>query len=281
MSALITLILFCMESLMKPRVIVDYQDDIAIVSFNRGAKYNALDMAMFDAITQTVTDLKTNKSIRAVILKGEGKGFCAGLDMVSVLKNPLNVNTLLKKEQGELSNLAQDVGYLWRSLPVPVIAVTHGSCFGGGMQIALGADFRYSTRDCRFSIMEAKWGLIPDMSLSVTLRELTRIDIAKELVMTGRIFEAPQALEYGLITKVCDDPFDDALNFAKELTKRSPDAIMYGKKLLNETWVTDDKTALDLESAYQKKILGRWNHLVASSRNFFKNPLGFKKRQDS
>lgn len=264
---------------MESRVLVEYQDDIAIVSLNRGEKYNALDMAMFDGITGTVAKLKENKSIRAVILKGNGKGFCAGLDMVSVLKNPLNAHTLLKKEAHEVSNLAQDVGYLWRSLPVPVIAVTHGSCFGGGMQIALGADFRYSTTDCRFSIMEAKWGLIPDMSLSVTLRELTRIDIAKELVMTGRIFSAEQALDYGLITKISEAPLEDALEFAKQLSVRSPDAVMYGKKLLNETWVTDDKSALDLESAYQKKLLGRWNHLVASSRNFFKSPLGFKERQ--
>ncbi|MGB0834434.1 MAG: crotonase/enoyl-CoA hydratase family protein [Psychrobium sp.] len=265
---------------MEPRVVIDYQDGIAIVSLNRGEKYNALDMAMFDGITSAVAELKENKSIRAVILKGNGKGFCAGLDMVSVLKNPLNAHTLLKKEDGEASNLAQDVGYLWRGLPVPVIAVTHGSCFGGGMQIALGADFRYSTADCRFSIMEAKWGLIPDMSLSVTLRELTRIDIAKDLVMTGRIFEASQALEYGLITKICDDPLADALEFAKQLSTRSPDAVMYGKKLLNETWVSDDKSALGTETAYQKKLLGRWNHLVATSRNFFKSPLGFKKRQD-
>lgn len=264
---------------MESRVLVEYQDDIAIVSLNRSEKYNALDMAMFDGITGTVAKLKENKSIRAVILKGNGKGFCAGLDMVSVLKNPLNAHTLLKKEAHEVSNLAQDVGYLWRSLPVPVIAVTHGSCFGGGMQIALGADFRYSTTDCRFSIMEAKWGLIPDMSLSVTLRELTRIDIAKELVMTGRIFSAEQALDYGLITKISEAPLEDALEFAKQLSVRSPDAVMYGKKLLNETWVTDDKSALDLESAYQKKLLGRWNHLVASSRNFFKSPLGFKERQ--
>jgi len=265
---------------MKPRVIVDYQDNIAIVSLNHSEKYNALDMPMFHAIVEMVDTLKSNKDIRAVILQGKGKGFCSGLDMVSVLKNPLNVKDLLKKDHDEVSNLAQDVGYLWRSLPVPVIAVTHGSCYGGGMQIALGADFRYSTSDCRFSIMEAKWGLIPDMSLSVTLRELTRIDIAKDLVMTGRIFDADQALEYGLITKISEDPLSDALAFAKSLMVRSPDAVMFGKKLLNETWVTDDKSALDLESNFQKRIIGRWNHLVASSRNFFNSPLTYKKRKD-
>ena len=261
---------------MDQRVIIKYQDNIAIVTLNRPDKYNALDMAMFDAITATVAELKQNRSIRAVVLRGEGKGFCAGLDMVSVMKNPLNIHTLLKKPDNVASNLAQDVGYLWRSLPVPVIVVTHGSCFGGGMQIALGADFRYSTPDCRFSIMEAKWGLIPDMSLAVTLRELTRIDIAKELTMTGRVFSAEQALEYGLVTKICDDPLAQALAFCQELTARSPDAVMYAKKLLNDSWVSDDREALYFETRYQKKLLGRWNHLVAASTNFFKSPLKFK-----
>lgn len=263
---------------MNNRVEIKYQDQIAIVSLNRPEKYNALDMAMFDAITATVNELKQNRDIRAVILKGEGKGFCAGLDMVSVMKNPLNVHTLLKKPDNVVSNLAQDVGYLWRSLPVPVIAVTHGSCLGGGMQIALGADFRYSTPDCRFSIMEAKWGLIPDMSLAVTLRELTRIDIAKELTMTGRIFDAEEALACGLVTKICDEPLQQAIEFCSQLSSRSPDAVMYAKKLLNESWVSDDREALDLETRYQKKLLGRWNHLVAASKNFFKSPLQFKRR---
>jgi len=263
---------------MSNRVEIEYQEHIAIVSLNRPDKYNALDMAMFDAITETIAELKANRSIRAVILKGQGKGFCAGLDMASVMKNPLNVHTLLKKPDNSPSNLAQDVGYLWRSLPMPVIAVVHGSCFGGGLQIALGADFRYSSPDCRFSIMEAKWGLIPDMSLAVTLRELTRIDIAKELTMTGRIFDASEAFAYGLVTKVCDDPDAQAVEFAQQLTQRSPDAVMYAKKLLNDSWVSDDRTALDYETRYQKKLLGRWNHLVAISKNFFKSPLQFKDR---
>jgi len=263
---------------MNKRVEIEYRDNIAIVSLNRPDKYNALDMAMFDAITATIAELRLKRNVRAVVLKGQGKGFCAGLDMTSVMKNPLNVHTLLKKPDGVASNLAQDVGYLWRSLPMPVIAVTHGSCFGGGMQIALGADFRYSTPDCRFSIMEAKWGLIPDMSLAVTLRELTRIDIAKELTMTGRIFDANEALSYGLVTKVCDDPLTQALEFAQQLTQRSPDAVMYAKKLLNDSWVSDDRAALDFETRYQKKLLGRWNHLVAVSKNFFNSPLKFKDR---
>lgn len=264
---------------MNNRVTIDIRGHLAVVTLNRPEKYNALDMAMFEAVVAAVETLRANRSLRAVVLHGAGKGFCSGLDMPKVMKNPLNVHTLLKRDEGEVANLAQDMGYLWRTLPIPVIAVTHGSCFGGGFQMALGADFRFSTADCRFSIMEAKWGLIPDMSISLTLKELIAIDIAKELTMTGRIFDGAEAKSLGLVTRVCEAPLDDALIFAQQLCERSPDAVMYAKKLFHDSWHADEATALAIESRYQKKILGRWNHLVAASKNFFKSPLGFKNRQ--
>ena len=154
---------------------------IARVCLNRPDKLNALDLRMFEAIAAEATKLKDNKSIRAVILSGKGRAFSTGLDVKAILKsNPKKtMDRLLERPLGCNGNLAQDVGYLWRDLPVPVICVLHGMCFGGGMQIALGADFRFATPDCKLSIMEAKWGLIPDMSASVTLRELVRADVAK------------------------------------------------------------------------------------------------------
>ena len=264
---------------MSERVEIEIREQLALVTLNRPEKYNALDMAMFEAVTAAVERLRANRALRVVVLRGAGKGFCSGLDMPSVMKNPLNVHTLLKKEQGQAANLAQDMGYLWRTLPIPVIAVTHGSCFGGGFQMALGADFRFSTRDCRFSIMETKWGLIPDMSISLTLKELVAMDVAKELTMTGRIFDGEQAKSLGLVTRLCEDPLAEALDFAEELCQRSPDAVMYAKKLFHDSWHAEERVALELETRYQKKILGRWNHLVAASRNFFKSPLGFKNRQ--
>jgi len=119
-----------------------------------------------------------------------------------------------------LGNLVQDVSYLWRDIPVPVFAALHGMCFGGGLQIALGADFRYSTKDCQLSIMESRWGLIPDMAGSITLRELVRIDVAKELTMTGRIITGEEALSFGLVTRCCEDPIEEAIKVAKDIVKR-------------------------------------------------------------
>jgi enoyl-CoA hydratase/carnithine racemase len=233
---------------------------------------------MFDAIVSSIKTLSKNRAIRAVILRGEGRAFCSGLDVKSVMRSPLLAAKLLIKPGRKISNLAQDVGYLWRDLPVPVIAVTHGKCWGGGFQIALGADFRYSTPDCEFSIMEMKWGLIPDMSGSITLRELIPIDIAKELTMTARVFNGVEAKQLGLVTHVVDDPLAAALAFADSIKTRSPDAIAAVKKLFNNTWTADDKTALKWETRLQAKLLGRWNQRAAISRNSDTEPKAYKPR---
>ena len=165
----------------KPRVKWVFQEGIAEVMLCRGDKLNALDRAMFDAIDETLNALSRQKGLRAVILHGEGRAFCAGLDVKSMLRQPVAALEILKREADEATNLAQRVAYGWHQLPVPVIAVTQGVCFGGGLQIALGADFRFSTPDCRFSVMEIKWGIIPDMSIreNMTLADLGKLDVAE------------------------------------------------------------------------------------------------------
>jgi enoyl-CoA hydratase/carnithine racemase len=243
---------------MTQRVNLDIVDDaIAIVSLNRPEKCNGLDLAMFEAIVEAAGKIRKNRKIRAVILRGEGEVFSSGLDVKSIMSSPLAMTKLLVKPGTRISNLAQDVAYAWRKLPVPVIAVTQGLCYGGAFQIILGADFRYSTPDCKFSIMEGKHGLIPDMSGSITLRELVPIDVAKELTMTARIFAADEAKALGLISKICDNPFDDAIAFAKQLCEKSAPAVNGAKRLFNETWVASDKVALNTETRLQIKILGK------------------------
>ncbi len=183
----------------KPRVKCEIHDGIAEVMLTRGDKLNALDRAMFSAIDETLTQLARHKGLRAVILHGEGRAFCAGLDVKSMLKQPVAALDILKREADEATNLAQRVAYGWHQLPVPVIAVTQGVCFGGGLQIALGADFRFSTPDCRFSVMEIKWGIIPDMSGSVTMRNLMGLDTAMERARAGcHRGQIPRAGEPGL-----------------------------------------------------------------------------------
>ncbi|WP_404364081.1 crotonase/enoyl-CoA hydratase family protein [Marinobacter sp.] len=256
-----------MSRILSDRVLLDIDQDIATVTLHRPDKYNSLDMPMFNAITRVAKTLKKERKVRAIILNGAGEAFCSGLDVKSVSKNPVNFLKLLAKPGRRISNLAQDVGYLWRDVPAPVIAVTHGYCFGGGFQIALGADFRFTTADCQFSIMESKWGLIPDMSLSVTLRELIPIDLAKELTMTARQFSGEEARAMGLVSRVCADPLAEAQEFARELAGRSPDAVAASKLLFNRTWSATDKVALDWETRLQKKILARTNQRIAVARN--------------
>jgi len=262
------------------RVLITIEDGIAIVTLNRPDKYNGLDMPMFEAITRAARTLKKDRSVRAIILNGAGDAFCSGLDVKTVSKNPVNFLKLLVKPGRRISNLAQNVGYIWRDVPAPVIAVTHGYCFGGGFQIALGADFRFSTSDCEFSIMESKWGLIPDMSLTVTLRELVPIDLAKELTMTARRFDGTEAKAMGLVSRVSDDPMAEAMNFARELAERSPDAVAASKLLFNRSWNATDRTALDWETKLQKKVLGRANQRIAVARNSGSPDKPYQDRRD-
>jgi len=262
-------------------------DGICEVVLNRPEKLNACDMKMFRSIAETASQLREDKSVRAVILRGEGRAFSTGLDIKSVLNSPMKqIETLLERpsgygrERNEIGNLAQDVSYLWRELPVPVICVIHGMCYGAGLQIALGADFRFATPDCQLSIMETKWGLIPDMSASITLRELIRIDVAKELTMTGRIVTGTEAAALGLVTRVSDDPLKEAQVLAKELVNRSPDALACAKELYQSTWTTSsEKDCLEIETKLQRKLLVSWNQLAASGRTIGYN-VPFRSRKD-
>ena len=200
------------------------------------------------------------------------------------MNSPLDtMEKLLKRPAGHpWSNLAQDMGYLWRQIPVPVICAVHGVCYGGGLQIALGADFRIAGSECKFSIMESKWGLIPDMSGSITLRELVRIDVAKELTMTGRVFLADEALRLGIVTRITqENPVEVALKLAQELSQRSPDALAASKRLFQESWVAPEEECLALETDLQRKLLPSWNQLVQSANNFSSMKLPFKKRDES
>jgi len=262
-------------------VLCEIKDKIAFVTFNRPEKYNALSLAVFEQMIAIGEELIANKKIRAVILSGKGKGFCSGLDVKSMMKTIGATNKVMQKDKPEDQNMVQRISLVWRDIPVPVIAAIHNVCYGGGFQIALGADIRYATEDTKFSIMETKWGLIPDMGGSVTFPEVMNIDQAKELTFTGRVFEASEAKELGVITKIVADPMQAAIDLASQLKERSPDALMYGKKLFNETWLADEGVSLKKETDYQNAITGKMNQLSAAGSNMLGVKLPFKKRQDS
>lgn len=212
--------------------IIPSSDGIVHVVLSRPNKLNSLDMSMFEAIAEAAYRLRTSEKLqqnmRVVIVSGEGRAFCTGLDAKSMATTGIksNIKKLLVRPtqyggvDDGISNLAQDVCYLWRKLPVPVLCVLHGMCFGGGLQIALGADMRYVTKDCQLSIMESRWGLIPDMGASIVLRELIPIDVAKELTMTGKILTGDEAQAIGLVTRCADDPMDEAMKVAKDIVAR-------------------------------------------------------------
>ena len=260
---------------MEARVETSIDDHVARVMLNRPEKYNALDLDMFLALDAAVLALAEDKSVRAVILHGAGRGFCTGLDVKSFMHQPDRAQQLIEKRDNESANLAQRVGIGWQKLSVPVIAALHGNVFGGGLQIALGADIRLIAADTQMSVMEIKWGLVPDMSGTQTLKNLLSLDVCKELTFTGRIVGAAEAARIGLATRVCEDPLAAATELARDIAGRSPDAIRAAKRLLNDAWQTDVAAGLRMESDAQMRLIGRPNQLEAVRANFEKRTPDF------
>src|SRR5580692_1970094 len=267
---------------MEKRVSVSISEGVADVRLVRADKMNALDAAMFDALVATSARLSGEKAVRVVVLSGEGRAFCAGLDMgrFAAMKEK-GGNGIADGEKRDLAarthglaNHAQQAVWGWRQLPVPVIAAIQGVAFGGGFQLALGADIRFLTPDARMSIMEIKWGLVPDMAGTPILASLVRDDVLRELTYTGRIFSAQEAMSYGLATRICDDPRASALEVAREIAGKSPEAIRAAKRLLNNLAV-DPGPALLAESVEQMKLMGSANQLEAVRANIEKRTPRF------
>lgn len=229
------------------RVAVTIEGGVADVRLNRPDKINALDNAMFAGIVEAGEALKADRSVRAVVLSGEGRGFCAGLDFSSFQAmagggNPGRSSDGRERPQravsdmdGRITHLGQQAAYVWQEVEVPVIAAVHGVALGGGAQIALGADLRIVAPDARISILEIRWGLIPDMTGTWMLPKLVGLDVAKELTFTGRMVSGEEAVRIGLATRVADDPRAEALAMAAEIAGKSPLAVRGAKRLLNES----------------------------------------------
>jgi len=259
------------------RVTIEITDHVADVRLNRGDKHNGLDTAMFEGLRDAAARVRDDQDVWAVVLSGNGPSFCAGLDVQDAVTSGAfsQADSLDQRLDGELVNLYQAVAYDWRRVAAPVIAAIHGNCFGGGLQVALGADIRIASTDARLSVMEIKWGLIPDMGLAVTLPPLVRQDVAKELTFTGRIFSGLEGRELGVVTRVAEDPRAAALELAREIASKSPDATRFGKRLLNEAWAADDAESLLLESRLQKALIGSPNQIATVQAQFEKRPAEY------
>jgi enoyl-CoA hydratase/carnithine racemase len=249
------------------RVTIEIAGGVAEVMLNRPDKLNALDPAMFEAIITAGEGLGRTAGLRAVVLSGAGKGFCAGLDKetfasIAAGGATTTLSDLAKGTHG-IANAFQQAAYVWRTLPVPVIAAIHGVALGGGFQIALGADIRYLAPDARLAVMEIKWGLIPDMGGIALMRELARSDVIRELAMTGRVFSGAEALAYGFATSLHAEPLAAARVTAKEIAARSPDAVRAIKRLLNAAADADSAAILLAESKEQAKLIGSPNQIEA------------------
>ena len=244
-----------------------HPDGVVELQLARADKMNALDAAMFDALIEAGEKLMHDTGVRAVVISGRGKAFCAGLDMQSFESMGDGVGADLLTRSHGIANAPQQVAYIWRQVPVPVIAAVHGVAFGGGLQVALGADVRIVAPDAKLSVMEIKWGLVPDMAGMVLMRELARTDVVRELTFTGRIFSGEEALGIGFATRLATDPLVEALQMAHEIAGKSPDAVRASKRLLNASMRDSAAELLLAESVEQHALIGSPNQKEAVTAN--------------
>lgn len=237
---------------MSERVTISVENHIADVRFNRPDKMNALDPEQIDAIIDATDKLAQMKDVRAIVLSGNGKGFCAGLDMSSFTSSG-TTSSLTDRSHGN-ANKYQHVVLQWRRLAAPVIVAIHGACVGGGLQFASAADVRIATPDSKLSIMEMRWGLIPDMGSYTTWRSFVRDDILRELTYTNRIFSGEEGKELGFVSHVAEDPLAKAMELAAEIAGKNPDAIKAAKRLMNKLPDMNEDEILMMESVEQNNV---------------------------
>ena len=266
---------------MSDRVLVSISDGVADVRFNRADKRNALDQEQFLAIASAGEQLKSECSVRAVVLSGEGESFCAGLDfsMFAGLvdgaeRTQADGNPITIQPSG-VTHLGQQVAWVWQELRVPVIAAVHGHALGGGLQIALGADIRIAHPDTKWSVREVHWGLVPDMTGTLTLSRLVRPDVAKELTMTARMVDGREAFELGLVTRLSETPYDDAMILAREIAARSPGAVQGSKELFNRLFLDGAEEHLAEERRVIGAEIGTPNQIEAVMANLDGRPPEF------
>jgi enoyl-CoA hydratase/carnithine racemase len=264
------------DSAKVDRVKISIEDHVADVMLNRADKMNAVDLKMFMALGEAADRLAAEKSVRAVVLRGAGENFCAGIDLQLFSDSNVDFRSALSTPlKPSAANLFQRAAYAWRELPVPVICAIQGVAYGAGLQIALGADIRYASPGATLSIMESRWGMIPDMGISTTLRHLVPPDRVKELSWSARVLDSAEAKELGLITAVVEDPVGACRGLAMDCAAKSPDAIRGIKTLINQAWQVSDAESLALEARLQGGIIGHRNQLEAVHANLAKRKPDF------
>lgn len=261
---------------MSDSILVDINEHVATVTLNRPDKLNAADLSVFNGMIEAGETLAERDDVRAIVLQGAGRSFSTGLDVKSLMTDGSFTTKAFSVTDKSPANFAQRAAFVWQEVPQPVVAAVHGQCFGAGLQFALAADIRIGAPDVDMRVLEIKWGLVPDMSLTQTALHCVPIDVLKELTFTGRSVEADEAVRVGLLTRVTDNPQEAARELATLIASKSPDATRRAKQLFNEGWRSNLKASLELEAQLQLEVMGKPNQMEAVMSNLERRDAKFR-----
>ena len=268
---------------MSDRVVISIADGIADVRLNRPDKRNALDREQFASIAEAGEQLKGESGVRVVVLSGEGESFCAGLDVSIFGEMAGGQGTGADRDRGNpgamteggITHLAQQICWVWQELPVPVIAALHGHALGGGLQLALGADIRIAHPDTKLAVRELHWGITPDMTGTFMLTRLVRNDVARELTYTARVFDAREGHALGLVTRLSERPYGEAMALAREIAARNPNGVRGAKRLFNRMFTDGAAEQFADERDVIRSLIGTPNQVEAITANLEGRPPAF------
>ncbi|WP_330233550.1 crotonase/enoyl-CoA hydratase family protein [Nocardia sp. NBC_00508] len=242
---------------MDTNIALRFENERAYVTLDRPDKHNGLTVDMISGLISSAKTVARRREVRAVVLSGNGPSFSSGLDIAAASSDPLAIMRNFVPLPWRGTNAFQEACWAWRRLPVPVIAAVHGRCYGGGLQLALAADVRFAHPGAEFSVMEAKHGLVPDMTGAATLSRLVGLDKALMLTMTADTVDAAYAARIGLVTEVVTDPVAEAEKLADRIAARPPHAVAAAKRLFEKSWQASPRRTFAVERATQLPLIVR------------------------
>ncbi len=247
------------------------------IILNRPDKRNAINLDVLDGLAAAAQEA-ASLDVRAIVLRGEGKAFSAGLDFGMAMSGGFPLEPGMAEFRFQLTERIQRPLTMLENLDKPVIAALHGVCIGFGLEIALAADLRVTAPDTKLSLPETALGLVPDVGGTTRLLRTVGRSRAKDIIFTARDVEPEEALRIGLVDRISADPLATARELATTIAGNAPLAVGLAKRVIERSGDVDKRTSFDLEGMAQSVCLRSEDFMEGIQARMQKRTPDFKGR---